>query len=140
MNTNVLQMLRYKQQKRLKRINTADHQIFHSVVIQTFQILRDQPVVRGILHDLERRVPSAEADGERIFNGELLTGDTELEHIALGYAVLKRTVASNGDKEIEIGCQIGTVGEYRKGAEVFTEMFIEPLFDYIDEQIDDRRT
>jgi hypothetical protein len=140
MDTNVLQVLRYKLQKRLKRINTADYQIFHSVVVQTFQYLREQPVVRGILDDLERRAPSADADGERIFNGELVTGYTETEHIALCHAVLKRAVASGGESEIEVGLRIGDVGEYQKGAEVFTEMFIEPLFDYIDEQIDDRRT
>jgi hypothetical protein len=140
MDTNVLQALRYKLQKRLKRINTADYKIFHSVVVQTFRYLREQPVVRGILDDLERRVPSAGGDSERMLNGELLTDDTETEHIALCYALLKRTVASGGDHEIGLGTRIGNVREYQKGAEVFTEMFIEPLFDYIDEQIDDRRT
>jgi hypothetical protein len=62
MDTNVLQTLRYKLQKRLKRINTADFQIFHGVVAQTFQFLTEHPVVKGILDDLERRVPSAEVD------------------------------------------------------------------------------
>lgn len=66
MDTNVLQTLRYKLQKRLKRINTADFQIFHSVVVQTFGFLSENPVVRGILDDLERRVPSAEKDSEPV--------------------------------------------------------------------------
>src|SRR5262245_19119039 len=140
MDTNVLQALRYKLQKRLKRINTTDYQIFHSVVMQTFQYLREQPVVHGILDDLERRVPSADADGERMFNGELLAGENETEHIALCYALLKRTVASGDERETHLGCRIGHVNEFQKGAEVFTAMFIEPLFEYIDEQIDDRRT
>ncbi len=140
MNTSVLQALRYKLQKRLKRINTADFQIYHSIVVQTFQFLRENPVVRGILDDLEHRVPSAEADSERLLNAELITGETELEHIALGYALLKRTVTSTGDVELHLGCRFGNTSEYRRGAESFTEHFIEPLFDYIDEQIDDRRT
>src|SRR5260370_17020090 len=102
MDTNVLQALRYKLQKRLKRINTADHQIFHSVVVQTFQYLGEQPVVHGILDDLERRVPSADADGERIFNGELLTGETATEHIALCHAVAKRAPPTAPATEIHL--------------------------------------
>ena len=140
MNTNVLQTLRYKLQKRLKRINTADFQIYHSIVVQTFKFLRENPVVRGILDDLERRVPTAGPDSERLFNGELITGENETEHIALAYALIKRTVADAGDREVHLGCQFSSNSKYKEGADAFTEMFIEPLFEYIDEQIDDRRT
>jgi hypothetical protein len=139
MDTNVLQTLRYKLQKRLKRINTAEFQIFHGVVVQTFRFLSEHPVVRGILDDLERRVPSAESDSEQMFNGRLLTGENELEHIALGYALLKRTVASGEDKEITLGHVFAHCSKHAEAAQCFTELFIEPLFDYIDEQIDDRR-
>lgn len=140
METTVLQTLRYKLQKRLKRISTADFQIFHSVVVQTFLFLRENSVVRGILDDLERRVPSAEKDSEQLFAGHLLTGENEIEHIALCYALLKRTVAGTGDTEIDLGHRFGNCSKHKEAAECFTDLFIEPLFDYIDEQIDDRRT
>lgn len=140
MDPNVLQTLRYKLQKRLKRINTADFQTFHSVVVQTFLFLRENPVVRGILDDLERRVPSAEKDSEQLFAGNLLTGENEIEHIALGYALLKRTIAGTGDPEIDLGHRFGNCSKQKEAAECFTDLFIEPLFDYIDEQIDDRRS
>jgi hypothetical protein len=139
MDANVLQTLRYKLQKRQKRINTANFQIFHSVVIQTFRFLMENAVVRGILEDLERRVPSAEKDSEQLFNGTLLAGESELGHIALAYALLKRTVASGHNKEIELGHVFGHCSKHAEAAECFAELFIEPLFDYIDEQIDDRR-
>jgi len=139
MDTNVLQTLRYKLQKRLKRINAADFQIFHSIVVQTFGFLSENPVVRGIL-DLERRAPSAEKESEQLFQGTLLAGDNELQHIALCYALLKRTVASGEDKEIELGHTFGNCSKHKEAAECFIDLFIEPLFDYIDEQIDDRRT
>jgi hypothetical protein len=140
MDTSVLQTLRYKLQKRLKRINTADFQIFHSIVVQTFIFLAENPVVRGILDDLERRVPTAAKDSEQLFAGNLLTGENELEHIALCYALLKRTVAGGGDTEIDLGHRFGNCSKHQEAAECFTDLFIEPLFDYIDEQIDDRRT
>ena len=140
MDTNILQTLRYKLQKRLKRINTADFQIFHSIVVQTFGFLSGNPVIRGILEDLEHRVPSAEKDSEKLFAGQMITGETELEQVALCYALIKRTIASDPSKEINLGCRFGRTSKFSEGAEFFTELFIEPLFDYIDEQIDDRRT
>ena len=54
MDTNVLQTLRYKLQKRLKRINAADHQIYNSVLVQTVRFLSEIAVVRGILALLKR--------------------------------------------------------------------------------------
>ncbi len=140
MDTNVLQTLRYKLQKRLKRVRTADFQLFHSVIVQTMLFLRENPVVRGILDDLERRVPSAEADSEQLMNASLISGETEIEQVALAYALLKRTVAAEGDPELHIGTHFGHTSKYAEGAQTFAEMFVEPLFDYIDEQIDDRRT
>ena len=140
MDTNVLQTLRYKLQKRLKRINAADHQIYHSILVQTLRFLSEIAVVRGILDELERRVPSANKDSELLSAGQLVTSDNELEHIALAYALLKRTVASdNQDAAIHLGCQFGPSHKLAEGAQFFTDRFIEPLFDYIDEQIDDRR-
>ena len=140
MDTNVLQTLRYKLQKRLKRINAADHKIYHSIVVQTFRFLTENAVVRGILDELERRVPSAEKDSEQLFAGRLLVSDNELERIGLAYALLKRMVASAEHKESHLGCRFGSSSKLAEGVQVFTDMFIEPLFDYIDEQIDDRHT
>lgn len=140
MDTNVLQTLRYKLQKRQKRVRTADFQIYQSIIVQTMLFLHEIPAVRGILEDLEKRVPTADQDSEQLFNGNLVAGENELEHIALAYALLKRTAAATGDKAIGIGCALARASKYLEGAQYFTEMFVEPLFDYIDEQIDDRRT
>jgi hypothetical protein len=49
-------------------------------------------------------------------------------------------VASGQDKEIALGHVFGHCSKHAEAAECFTGLFIEPLFDYIDEQIDDRRT
>ena len=141
MDTNLLQTLRYKLQKRLKRINAADHQIYHSILAQTLLFFSETPVVKGILDELVHRVPSAQKDSEFLLQGKLVTGENELEHIALAYALLKRTVTTDKPHAaINLGCRFGGSSKFSEGAQFFTDMFIEPLFDYIDEQIDDRRT
>lgn len=141
MDSNVLQTLRYKLQKRLKRINTADYKIFHDVLVQTWGFLISNPTTRGILDDLERRIPSAEADSEKIVSGQLLTGENELEHIALYYWVVKRCAAEkNPHIEIQLGHSFGSGSKHDDATEHFSELFVEPLFDYIDEAIDNNRT
>ncbi len=141
MDSNLLQTLRYKLQKRLKRINTADYQIYHSIVGQTVRFLTEIKAVQGILADLERRVPSADADSERLAAGELLASDTELERVALAYALLKRMVASDDpNAEALVGLNFSHSSKFTEGAQFFTEQFIEPLFDYIDETLDDQHT
>ena len=98
-------------------------------------------VIKGILDELERRVPSAEKDSEVLSQGRLVAGEDELEHVALAYSLIKRTVASDNQYDaINIGCRLAPASKFAEGSQFFTDMFIEPLFDYIDEQIDDRRT
>ena len=75
MDTNLLQTLRYKLQKRLKRINAADHKIYPSILVQTVLFFSEISVVKGILDELERRVPSAEKDSELLSQGKLVTGE-----------------------------------------------------------------
>lgn len=140
MDTNVLQTLRYKLQKRMKRVRTADWQMYHGILIQTMLFLNEAPVLRGIIEDLVRRQPKADADSETLMNGQILIGDTEDEHIALAYGLLTRCAAASGDPEAHLGCQFGHSSEYTRGVQVFTDMFVEPVFEYIDEQIDDRRS
>lgn len=142
MDTNVLQTLRYKLQKRLKRINTAGFGIYHSILVQTWIFLNATPPVKGILDDLERRVPTAEQDSEKLYAGRVLTGENELEHVALCYWLVKRVAAnSNAGEVVSLAHSLNRgVGKHDEALELFTEQFVEPLFDYLDEQIDDHRT
>jgi hypothetical protein len=141
MDTNVLQTLRYKLQKRLKRINTADYQIYHSILVQAWNFLMSNLVISGILDDLEQRVTSAEKDSERLFSGELLTGENELEHAALSHWLFKRlAISCDSQKPIELAHAFNrSSNKHDDVLEYLTEQFVEPLFEYIDEQIDDQR-
>jgi len=141
MDTNVLQTLRYKLQKRLKRINTADYQIYHSILVQAWHFLSSNLVISGILNDLERRVPSAEKDSEQLFAGQMLTGENESEHAALSYWLFKR-IATSGDAHRPISLAHAfdrSSSKHNEALEYLTEHYVEPLFEYIDEQIDDQR-
>ena len=143
MDSEYIQFVRYKLQKRLKRLNTVSHESFRGALIQTWTFLQSNDITKGILDDLERRVPSAKADGEYVTSQNVgMVGDTELENDAICYWVVKlcatipfnkRSVEEHGnlflDQLVNLSSQL----------EPFRQEYIEPLFDYIDEQIDDKR-
>jgi len=140
MDSDYVQHVRYKLQKRLKRLNTDDLNGIHWVLVQTWAFLQENAITKGILDDLERRLPEAEKHAEEIVATEkTLVGTTETEHVAISYWVLKKCLASGQtDYAMQIGNRFG--GDGLSGyIESFRENYIEPLFDYLDEQIDDKR-
>lgn len=140
MDTTVLQTLRYKLQKRLKRLHTADGQVYCHILGQTWTFLHDVSIIRGIVQEIEARVPSAQKDSEALFNGDLLSGETEHEHVALCYWLIRRCVEDGKANRIHVIVRrLCSSSRLDDSVEKFTESFVEPLFDYIDEQLDDSR-
>jgi hypothetical protein len=141
MDSEYIQQIRYKLQKRLKRLNTADFNSFHLVLIQVWGFLQENDVIKGILDDLERRFSAAEEEAVKTLAGQPLVGTTESENDAICYWVTKKCATSgDGRVEVEIGCRLTHESKYDACLEAFRLTYIEPLFDYIDEQIDDKRT
>lgn len=140
MDSDYLQFIRYKLQKRLKRLNTADFQSFHSVLVQTWTYLEGDEVTKGILDDLAKRQSDAADAAEKIIGGQTLIGTTEESQNAITYWLVKKCAQSaEADVEIQVGRIFSQEGKYNDCIDCFRNMFVEPLFDYIDEHIDDRR-
>lgn len=143
MDSEYIQFVRYKLQKRLKRLNTVSQQSFRGALIQTWTFLQSNEITKDILDDLERRVPLAKADAERVTGeGIGMVGETELENDAISYWVVKLCATvpftqRNSDEHGNLALHhIDNTSSY---LETFRQEYVEPLFDYIDEQIDDKR-
>ena len=140
MDSEYIQQIRYKLQKRLKRLNTADFQSFHWILIQVWGFLQENEVTKGILDDLERRFPACEQDADKTITGQPQVGTTESENDAICYWTAKKCALSERpDIEIQIGHILSHSSKHDDAIETFRLSYIEPLFDYIDEQIDDKR-
>lgn len=143
MDSEYIQFIRYKLQKRLKRLNTVSKESFRGALIQTWSFLQDNQITKGILDDLERRVPEAKAWGEYVTrenNG--MVGDTELENDAICYWVVKLCATISLSKrgvEEHGNLLLDQIVNISSSFEDFRQDYVEPLFDYIDEQIDDKR-
>src|SRR5450755_3697685 len=143
MDSEYIQFVRYKLQKRLKRLNTASQQSFRGALVQTWTFLQSNEITKGILDDLERRVPSAKADAERVTGeGIGMVGETELENDAICYWVVKLCATvpfTQRDSDEHRNLALHHLDNTSSYLETFQQEYVETLFDYIDEQIDDKR-
>lgn len=142
MNGDYTQNLRYKLQKRFRRLNSADWSLLHSSLQQFWHYLHSEPVFKGILEDLERGGAAYEGDADKIFGEKVrLEFQNEPESVGISYLVIKKCVESGSreDVEVQIGAGYGYRGSTDEAADFFKGYFIEPLYEYIDEQLDDQR-
>jgi hypothetical protein len=141
MNAEDIQNLRYKLQKRVRRLNSTEYQVFHFSLKQFQGFLKSYPIFVGILDDLERRCPSIEAEAEKIVKAsQALVFDNELENATASYFVIKKCAESDDQKvEANVGRTYGKKLNYNDNLEYFKSLFLEPLYEYLDEQLDDQR-
>jgi len=141
MNTQYIQNLRYKLQKRIRRLNSIEYQVFHFSLKQFWGFLKNYPIFIDILEDLEHRCPSMEPEAERIVRDkQARIVDNELKNAAISYFVLKKCVESDSQMiECDIGKLYGYESKYSDLLEHFRSLFLEPLYEYLDEQLDDQR-
>lgn len=136
-----IQNLRYKLQKRIRKLNSTGHMLFHLQLKQFWGFLNSYSAFIGILEDLEHRCPSMEEDARKIFDEQQgMVGDTELESAALSYFVIKKCVESSMQTpELNVAKLYGRAEDYDGTLDNFRDIFLETLYDYIDEHLDDQR-
>lgn len=140
MNTDLIQNLRYKLQKRTRRLNSLEFKVFHHGLKQYWGFLHSNQIIASVLEELARQKPEMLAEAEKIGAGEDLVFDTEIDNVAAAYFLLKLCAASeNTHAELSIGHAYSTGGHGDECLDAFRSVFVEPLYDYIDEHLDDQR-
>ncbi|MCK4334309.1 hypothetical protein KAX06_05950 [candidate division WOR-3 bacterium] len=144
MDPNYVQNLRYKLQKRMRRVNGADSQVLHAVVQQFWGYINSNSIFLGILEKIEHNIPE-EIQGPAIniptgnLSGPFYPED-EKGLVALSYLVLKGCIErSSKDSEINAGLIYSLENSLSNASDLFKSLFVEPLYDYLDEQLDDQR-
>ena len=140
MDPYVLQNVRYKLQKRVGRLNSIDdsHSFIFSL-IQFWNYLERQPVFRGIIEELLNLHPDAKSNADSIFTGQAMYGETEEEAAAIGYEVLRKLL-THPKGVTQIGITYHKIRkESNESLDAVKELFLEPIYEYIDEQLDDQR-
>lgn len=140
MNPLFIQNLRYKLQKRISRLNSADDgDLFIITLSQFFIYFEKQPTFSGIVEILLSRFPNLDETINKIVSdNQNLYGESEEEAAAIGYLVLKELI-DKPDSIFDIGYAYRRTGETHEALEVIKEIFVEPFYEYVDENLDDQR-
>ena len=89
MTHQIVQNLRYKLQRRVRRLNSIDWQMFIPALQQFWAFFDANPTYSGISEYLSARHPDVLSIVNKIFEGAALVGKTEEESAAIGQGVLR---------------------------------------------------
>jgi hypothetical protein len=144
MDPQYVQHLRYKLQKRIARLNSIDEKHFPNAVKQFWNFFTQRPVYYELTELLFLEFPGIEKTVDAMLNGgPPIPVETETEAAATGSMVIKRLAQVDQDKSLGwiswIGLSYSDTGNDREAVETVREVFIEPFYEYIDENLDDQR-
>ncbi len=149
MESRVLQTLRYQLQARIRRLSSISWQLYHWQLKQLWGFLHSHEVFKALLQDLVQKHHLVKDDIKTLVDGKLPynqipTFDTEEEQAAASYYVIKRCVGQEvqnvgNSPEIIIG-RTYAPGEkqFPEMIEMFDNLFVRGLYEYLDEQLDDQ--
>jgi hypothetical protein len=142
MQDKFVQAIRYKLQKRVRRLNSADYQHFPMLLRVFFHFFDSSPILSGVRDELMARVSEQDVSAtiDQILKGQAVYGTTEAESAAMGYQLLKK-IAEEPDRELAlmVAEHYHAIANANESLEVVRDVFLEPFYEYVDEHIDDQQ-
>lgn len=140
MDPEFVQNLRYKLQKRVRRLNSVEWQMFLPALRQFWRFFDSNTVYFGIAELLAAGFPDLQNAIERVVQGESSVGESEEEAAALGYALLRRITDFDDFRQLyPVARGLGPATTAQEAIATICEVFLEPFYEYIDEQLDEQR-
>lgn len=141
MDNQYTQHLRYKLQKRFRRLNSASYMNYHWVMSRFWDFIQHNEIFVSLIEELLARHPNAETDAIAVTScKDALFGETDDEAAAIGANVIRQCLEFEGDHSITINIAHNYCheGEHNAALPHFTENIVEPLYEYLDEKLDDK--
>jgi hypothetical protein len=135
--SRVVQDLRYKLQKRFRRLQSAGLSDLTHELVRFWSFFDDEPTLMALANELVNKHPDIPPYVEKIPSGNQVVGTTESEHAAIGYHVL-RTVSKTEPRKMEFMSFAGLQGGVERSLDKFRAMYLEPFYEYVDEQLEDK--
>ena len=140
MQSQIIQNLRHKLEKRIQRLDTKNISAFF-IHLQRFWLFFDsQPIYVGIADSLVTKYPELDKTIECIFEGKGLLSESEEEAAAIGYSVLRKLSNSAYAPQIrQLAQNFAQCTESDNIPAIISSIFLDPFHEYIDEQLDDQK-
>jgi hypothetical protein len=142
MQDKFVQSIRYKLQKRVRRLNSANFEQFPFLLRSFLRYVDDTPILAGLRDELLVRAAQHEPrkSVDRILAGEALYANAETEAAAIGCLLLGKYADDPRQNGVhKIGRLYSHESQYDAMLDRLREVFLEPFCEYIDEHIDDQQ-
>lgn len=140
MDSQYLQQQRFLLQKKFKRLNSCDTELFHSLFVRFWNGLLQHAIFSGSLAALDAREPQFEEEIAHAKSGKKLQFSLEREAIAFTFRLLQHCANEPLDKgigpEVMVGLAAIRKREYAECLDWFRETYLEPFYEYLDEALD----
>jgi hypothetical protein len=136
MESLFLQNVRYKLQKRVRRLNGADFEQFLFLLKEFWIFFGESPLLNAMAQELLAKVPDYAESVARVSGQEEIFGENEAESAAIGYGVLK--AYSECNQPTDLFQFVSAHGESDRMLDRFRSLYLEPFYEYLDEHLDDR--
>ncbi len=140
MDSNYLQQQRFLLQKKVKRLNSCDYKLFHSLFVQFWGYLHSHPLYAGVLAKLAAEAPPYVEEVAATRQGAVCLWESEQETAHFNFRVLEYCAAQPLDKgngpEAMIGRGIAGGTKFAEMLDGFRDVYLEPFYEYLDEALD----
>lgn len=139
MDSMYLQRLRFQLQRRVRRLNSCQASIFHSLIKQFWTYLQDDPLFSGILAKLEVDAPRFDEQFQEIDSWESFPEfSTEAEHDAFVFRAMSFCASQplTASPEFDIGQSLTGAYKNPENTDGFREAVLEPFYEYLDDALD----
>ena len=143
MQSLLIQNLRHRLQKRLQRFETESIDAFLIYLKQFWLFFDNNPIYVGIMDQLVTKFnPELDEIIKKIFEQRTRNmGESEEFQAAIGYLVLRELSTINQEKTVKTIARdyaqiFGSLGSPTK---VIRLVFLDPFYDYLDEQLDEKK-
>jgi hypothetical protein len=140
MDSQYLSQHRQLLQRRIQRLNSCNHQLFHSGVVHFWAYLETHQIFGGVIAQLDASCPDHANKIHDSMNGEVPTFETEEQSRSFTFRLLQHCarvpIAGGADPELDIGVGLGGAGQIDTALDNFRETYLGPFHDYLDEVLD----
>jgi hypothetical protein len=147
MHTEYLQSLRYKLQKRVRRVKSTGFETYALALRQLWRFLDREPPFNAIEAELMQRFPESGSTAQAIITEGLVNADKkglikgpladEDSWAAVSLGVLRRLPDVKDYRLISQFILPQTSSEYDDSFSAFSDFYLIPFYEYVDERLDD---
>src|SRR5262249_54980064 len=133
-NSQLVQVLRQRLERRRQRLMALKTPYFHASLVRFWKYLQGEPMIRGILEELEHSSRPARSQANRILVAhEGVHFRDEQEEVGVAYFVVKECADDLESTQAQMASAPYTPGQESDEMIGFKTAFLGPLCDYIDE-------